>query len=291
MVAARSQRRRFAGFAVAASIAVAAFAVWTGRSLIAPTPAVTVANLAHVTGKVEIAGAWGRKHPAADHRPLLSGERLITGPNGRAALAMANGISVRVDHDTQIEFADIHRASMKSGGVYVDSPGAPTAHQRLRIETPVGVVEHFGTQYEARFESPSLRVRVREGRVALTPHQGILQSGAAGEQLTVGANGEIDRMKIDTHGEEWAWVTHLAPTMEIDGRQLSEFLQWAGRELGQPVVFDSPESKAEAAKVVLSGSVSGLEPRDALVAVLSTTRLRDTESGDHIVISLAPHTR
>jgi ferric-dicitrate binding protein FerR (iron transport regulator) len=204
---------------------------------------------------------------------------------------MASGISLRIDHDTQLEFADTHRASMKSGGVYVDSPGVPTADRRLRIETPVGSVEHFGTQYEARFESPSLRVRVREGRVALTPAQGILQSGAAGEQLTLGANGDIDRMRIDTHGDEWAWVTHLAPTLDIDGRKLSEFLHWAGRELGQPIGFDSPESEAEAAKVVLSGSVSGLEPGEALTAVLSTTRLRKTENGDRIVISLDRHAR
>jgi hypothetical protein len=75
--------------------------------------------------------------------------------------------------------------------------------------------------------------------------------------------------------------------LEIDGRPLKDFLNWAGRELGQPVVFASPESEAEAAKVMLSGSVAGLAPKDALAAVLSTTRLRDTDGGDRIVISLA----
>jgi ferric-dicitrate binding protein FerR (iron transport regulator) len=292
MVAARrSRRRRLVGLAVAASIAIAAFAVWIGRSVITPAPAVAVASIGHVAGDVEIAGAWGRTHAAEDNHPLLSGERLITGPNGRVALAMANGISVRLDHDTQIEFADAHRASMKSGGVYVDSPGVPTADRRLRIETPVGAVEHFGTQYEARFAPPSLRVRVREGRVALTPAQGILQSGMAGEQLTMGANGEVNRLKIDTHGGEWDWVSDLAPTLDIDGRPLSEFLQWAARELGQPVVFATPESEAEASKVVLSGSVSGLSPRDALITVLSTTRLRSSERGGRIVISLDTRAR
>ena len=102
----------------------------------------------------------------------------------------------------------------------------------------------------------------------------------------MGANGEVNRTPIDTHGGEWEWVSNLATTMDIDGRPLSEFLQWAGRELGQPVVFATRESEAEAAKVVLSGSVDGLAPKDALAAVLSTTRLRHTEADDRIVITL-----
>jgi hypothetical protein len=113
----------------------------------------------------------------------------------------------------------------------------------------------------------------------------------AGEQLTMGANGEVNRLKIDTHGGEWDWVSDLAPTLDIDGRPLSEFLQWAARELGQPVVFATPESEAEASKVVLSGSVSGLSPRDALITVLSTTRLRSSERGGRIVISLDTRAR
>ena len=287
MVAARrSQRRRVVGLSIAASVVVAAFAVWMARSVISPAPAVRVASIGHVAGHVEIAGSWGQKHAAAENEALLSGQKLITGADGRVALALANGVSVRIDHDTRIQFADTHRALMTTGGVYVDSPGVTTAERRLRIETPVGAVEHLGTQYEARFASPSLRVRVREGRVALTPAKGILQSGGAGEQLTVGANGEVNRMPIDTHGGEWEWVSNLATTMDIDGRPLNEFLQWAARELGQPVVFATPESEAEAAKVVLSGSVDGLPPKDALAAVLSTTRLRHTEADDRIVISL-----
>jgi len=287
----RRRRRQLTGWAMAAALVLVAFAIWLSRSLVPATPAVIVASIEHVVGKVEISGSWGRKHSAADREALLSGEKLITGPDGRIALAMANGISVRIDHDTQIEFKDPHSASMSAGGVYVDSPGVPTAEQRLRIETPVGTVEHFGTQYEARFAPPALRVRVREGRVALTPSSGIAQSGVAGEQLTLRAGGDINRATIETHGEHWNWASSLAQTMEIDGRRLTEFLQWAGRELGQPVVFASPESEAEAARVVLSGSVSGLAPREALSAVLSTTRLKHTNTGDQIVIALDPVAR
>jgi len=281
----QAKRRRWLLLATAASIAVTALAVWMGRFVTSPQ-AILVASIARVSGHVEIAGTWGRSRPAVENQPLLSGEKLVTSMDGRAALALPNGISMRLDHNTRIEFADAHRASMDSGGIYVDSPGVPTAERRLRIETPVGAVQHFGTQYEVRLASSAIQVRVREGRVALTPTQGILQSGIAGEQLTVGANGEVDRMNIDTHGAEWDWVANLAPTMNIDGKPLVEFLSWVGRELGEPVVFANAGSEAEAGKVVLRGSVSGLSPQDALAAVLSTTRLRDADGGDGIVISL-----
>jgi ferric-dicitrate binding protein FerR (iron transport regulator) len=288
VVAARSRRRRgLVAFAAAASLGAAVFAAWVGRSALAPAPSVAVASIARVSGHVEIAGAWGRTHAAVENQPLLSGEKLITGADGRVALAMANGISVRLDQSTRIEFEDPHRASMTTGGVYVDSPGAPTAERRLQIETPVGAVEHFGTQYEARFTSPSLRVRIREGRVAITPRQGLVQSGSAGEQLTMRTGGAVDRVSIDTHGSDWDWASSLAPTLEIDGRPLSEFLSWASRELGQPVVFATPASEAAAARVVLQGTVAGLSPKDALAAVLSTSGLRSVVQNERIVISLA----
>jgi ferric-dicitrate binding protein FerR (iron transport regulator) len=281
----RRQRRRMFALAAAASVALIAVAAWLGRSAMAPAP-ITVANIARVTGDVRIAGGWGRAHPAAAMQALHGGERLITGHDGRVALALATGVSVRVDHDTEIEFDGTHRASIKTGAVYVDSPGVPVPEQRLRIETPIGAVQHFGTQYEVRFAQSSLRVRVREGKVALTPDAGILQSGTAGEQLTVAADGKVDRSRINTHGAEWDWASDLAPTLDIDGRPLKEFLHWAARELGQTVEFATPESEAEAAKVVLSGSVDGLAPDDALDAVLSTTRLRHMERDGRIVVAV-----
>jgi hypothetical protein len=52
------------------------------------------------------------------------------------------------------------------------------------------------------------------------------------------------------------------------------------------VVFASPASEAEARRVILHGSVAGLTPKDALTAVLLTTRLHQSQRGRRIVISL-----
>jgi hypothetical protein len=61
-----------------------------------------------------------------------------------------------------------------------------------------------------------------------------------------------------------------------------------GRELGREIVFATPESESEAERAVLSGSVNGLAPGEALAAVLPTTSLRSSERDGKIEIALQP---
>jgi hypothetical protein len=49
-------------------------------------------------------------------------------------------------------------------------------------------------------------------------------------------------------------------------------------------VYASPEAARQARGVVLSGTVEGLTPDDAVVAVLSTTSLRPIVEAEHIRI-------
>jgi len=64
-----------------------------------------------------------------------------------------------------------------------------------------------------------------------------------------------------------------------------EFLTWAARETGREVLFATPESEAEASRVMLSGSIEGLTPEAALTAVLSTTSLRGEDHDGKLFIS------
>jgi hypothetical protein len=68
---------------------------------------------------------------------------------------------------------------------------------------------------------------------------------------------------------------------------LHAFLAWAAREAGLRVVFASAESAAEAQRAVLSGSIAGLDPDEALAAVMPTTSLRSTERDGQLVIEMA----
>jgi ferric-dicitrate binding protein FerR (iron transport regulator) len=282
-VARRNRRRVY--LALAASVAVAALALWLGRGYFTASHEI-VANVSRIIGTAQTrAGRFGSWHVVA--APLHAGETLMTGADGRVALQLRDGVSLRLDHDTRVAFVDPGRVDVVSGAVYVDAGTVPSASDHLRVGTPAGVLQHVGTQYEARIVSGGTRIRVREGRVNLLPENGSnTQSAGVGEQLLVSASGEIRRDAIAPSDDDWAWAANAAPPFDINGRPVREFLTWVGRELGREVVYATPETEAEANRAVLSGSVAGLTPSDALAAVLPTTQLRSVERDGKIEITL-----
>ena len=283
-VARRSRRRVW--LAVAASAVIAGVALWGSRPFFS-APGEVVANLARTVGTVESSdGTWGRWSEVALNSPLRAGENLMTGATGRAALQLPDGVSLRLDHDTRIAFVDAEHVQVKAGAVYVDAGAVPGASRSLRVSTPAGVVWHVGTQYEARIVTGATRIRVREGRIDLIPAQGAPQSARVGEELLVSTLGSVARSVISPSDPQWQWATNAAPSFDIDGRPVRDFLAWAGRELGREIVFATPESESEAERAVLSGSVNGLAPAEALAAVLPTTSLRSTERDGKIEIAL-----
>jgi ferric-dicitrate binding protein FerR (iron transport regulator) len=283
VVAQRRHQRRRVWLAAAASVAVVAIgAVFLRAQLAAP---VVVASVSHSVGDVRTRGGLLSEWQAAPaSRAVRDGDTVATGANGRAALALADGLSLRLDHDTRIAFEDAEHVEVLAGAVYVDS--GTSAATPLQLHTPAGAVRHVGTQYEVKLVGPGTRLRVREGRVELTPDGAQSVTVQAGEQATISDSGALSRERVSTSGSEWAWVLRAAPPFDIDGRPVREFLAWAGRELGREIVFETPESEAEANRAVLSGSTAGLTPSEAIAAVLPTTRLRSHEQGDRLVIGL-----
>ena len=223
---------------------------------------------------------------AGEQLPLAAGDELMTGANGRVALAFGEGLSVRLDHGSHIELAAEDCIIVRRGAVYVDSGRTAGIGTELELETPAGTVRHLGTQYEVRLFPPGVVVRVREGRVAVDRPQGATLHAEAGEQLTVSTDGTVERGTVPVYGDAWRWAMEAAPEFEIEGRRLTEFLEWAGRELGRPIVYATPEAELAAAEVVLSGSVTGLTPEEALAAVLATTRLRRVDRDGALVIEI-----
>jgi ferric-dicitrate binding protein FerR (iron transport regulator) len=275
-----------AWLALAASLAMAAVALWVTRPFFS-APGDVVANVSRTIGSVvSREGSWGRWRAVAQSSQLRAGESVMTGSQGRVALQLPDGVSLRLDHDTRISFVDAGHVQLRSGAVYVDAGTVPSAARALRLATPAGVVWHVGTQYEARILNGATRLRVREGRVDLIPAEGAEQSARVGEELLVSGAGIVARSAISPSDPDWQWAADAAPSFDVDGRAVSEFLTWASRELGREIVFATPESEAEADRAVLSGSVKGLSPEEALAAVLPTTSLRGTERDGKIEISL-----
>ena len=291
VAARRMRRRRITGIALAASILLAAVGAW----LIAPQvqqPDVMVASVVLARGDLRVADGWaGRWRPVADGENLHAGQQLMTGPEGRGALLLPGGLSLRLDHGTRLALRGAVRFDLERGSVYLDTGAAGSASGPFVVGTPIGEVQHLGTQYEVRLNESAVSIRIREGRVGLLRQGAPVTEGRAGERLQIESSGRVTRGETDTYGASWSWVTATAPGFDLDGRTLAEFLGWVARELGQPVAYDSPAVAEEARAVVLSGSVTGLTPDQALTAVMATTQLRATVGNGQIVVAAGRDTR
>lgn len=283
VVAERRGRRRTA-YALAAGVMAAAIGAWIAVPQIT-APAQAVGTIVQATGELRVRSGWlGRWQEGGNGRTVSEGEVLATGPTARGALALAGGISARLDQDTQLRVAAADRLVIDRGAVYVDAGIDSATVAPLEIVTPAGSVRHLGTQYEVRVLDGGLRLRVREGRVEWSSGAASA-TGSAGEELTIGGDGSVGRGPVAIYGEAWDWAVQAAPAIDIEGLPLTGFLGWAARELGYRIEFSTPEIEREAAGVILHGSVAGLAPSRALEAVFATTRMRAVVTDGRILVS------
>lgn len=286
-VAARRRRRQYTGWAMAAGVAVAAVAVWLARPMY-QGEAEPVASLTRIVGDVQVKSDDGHWSAVAGGSRIRSGDVVRTTASGRAALALSNGVQLRLDTGTRVAFNDASGAALTRGAVYVDSGAhASGAVAQFVLSTPDGDVRHLGTQYLARVDGSSLKLAVREGRVELSGSRGPVTAGA-GELLSV-SDGTVMRTMLAANASEWGWVSDVTPPFSIEGRSVDEFLGWAARETGRRVVYATPEVERQARTVTLSGTVQGLPPDQAVAAVLATTSLEPAVGPDQITVQQASH--
>jgi ferric-dicitrate binding protein FerR (iron transport regulator) len=172
-----------------------------------------------------------------------------------------------------VSATEIH---LDEGAVYVDSDDDHPA-AAVAVHTRLGLVRERGTQFEVRLARQVLRVRVREGRVALD-QGGAREEGSRGQELRL-EDGRLVRGVVATHGPEWAWVQQIAPPFEIEGASLGRFVRWVSREAGRPVRLAGDD-----ASIRLHGSIAGLDPEEALRAVLPTCGRTHWYSNGEIVV-------
>ncbi len=265
----RKRRRAWTTFGMAASAAlVMLFAALIVRT-VAYQPAEAVATVTRFEGAVRyIDSGIALKEGST----IAVGARMATGDDGRFALALGSALSVRVDRNSLIAFTARDRIELIDGALYVDAaPGA--AHTALNIDTQAGSVAHLGTQFQVRDLGPAIAVSVREGSVQIT-HPSGAHTALAGERIELTARGRVQRSRIAAHDASWAWTAAAAPVFDIEGRALSEFLEWTARQTGRRLVYRSAQAQRAAREIRLRGSVAHLDPETALTAVLATTPLQ-----------------
>lgn len=285
VVGARRRRTQWIQYSAAAGfigIALTAAIVWRVSS-VDPLSA----TIARADGAVQIVTSDGQVHASTNGQRIATGDTLRTGNAARVAIDFGNGLTARLDRNSELSLGSDHRVALVVGAIYVDALPGPATATNLIVDTAFGAVRHIGTQYQIRLVNDGLEVGVREGRIEVTNQLG-RNEGTAGEQLKISAQGDVARRTLSPLDASWQWAAAIAPALDIDNLLLSDFLTWAARQSGKKLTYDSPLTQQAASKVKLRGSVEGLDVNTALTAVLSTTRFQRTQTNDESIhISMA----
>lgn len=267
-------------------VALGAFAIWNRPSTPGPVAPVEVATLHTVKGPIALTRDGADRELREAGLRLQTGDR-ITSNDSRAALIFADGVALRLDRETAVTLAS-GRVTLLRGAAYVDAGPEPHG-SGLAIETPLGVVRHIGTQFEVRLLGDTVRVRVREGAVVVE-RESARWTSRAGEALLIAPNRSAEHQTTTTSGPDWNWISELAEPFQLEGSTLESFLEWTAREQGWRWEFESPALQRRVKGIVLRGSIEGLTPEEALLAVLPTCGLVARRSGDRLIVGAARST-
>jgi len=280
----RAQRRW--AYALAATVAMLAVGVGLIVQLVPQTTGPVVATTGIVQGEVLVQRPgddnWELLRSMTD--PIVAGTRLRTTVNGRLALTLPSDASLRLDADTIVTVATAQHLELATGTIFIDA-GTESVAEQFTVTTRFGTVRDIGTQFEVATLDDSLRVRVREGEVEITAQTtvGPVRS-FAGEEISLAANGRVERTPFSPFDPGWGWIETLAGTPDVEGQSLLLFLSWVARETGRELQFDAPVTETRARTVILHGSAARLSPLEALEVMLSTTDFDYTLRNDGVIL-------
>lgn len=280
------RRRRMTSFALAASVLLAAIAMF---SLIRdPVGDITTLQMAAVEKQFGEVLINSRSSLAGQLASISGGDVVETGAGSGLALGWHDGGSLRIDENTAVVFEAENRIYLREGRVYFDSvPGPLSASAsgddaaNLAIRTDHGLVRHLGTQYMTEVGDDELVISVREGIVSIDGN--VAARASAGQQFAISASGEL--AIHDTNGvDDWEWVEKSTPAVDLDGRLVAEALEWVSRESGRTISYTSEHAERLANETQLRGNMQ-LPPSRALEIFMLTVDLNARIEGEVIVVS------
>jgi ferric-dicitrate binding protein FerR (iron transport regulator) len=218
---------------------------------------------------------------------LMPGTAVNTN-GGRATIALANGVELRLDSDTAITVDTGRRVSLVRGAIYLDSSNRRGPPEPVEIVARGTVIRDIGTRYEVRLSDEELRVRVRDGRVEVQSAFGMREADRGG-QLRVTPSAILTG-RAATSGADWDWIVRAVPPPQLEGRPLTEFLAWAEREGGRAIRFADPALERANATTIVYGAIESLTVDEAIDIVLPSCGLAHRTDGDVITIVAADET-
>jgi hypothetical protein len=274
-----SSRRRVWAAVAAGVCSLVLILAWVTRS--PPTP-VLFGSISRIEKGETILGSKGVQHRSARVGDTIhSGDELTA--HGIGLVSLPAGSNLRVGAETVINVLGRSDIELVRGMIYVDHPPAAAMTSLLRVHTRAGTIEHVGTAFEVLSSEQIVRVRVREGEVRLR-NAGRDTIAAAGTEIVATSDGVVSHGSIPLNGEQWRWISSMAPVYEIEGRPLLDFLEFESRELGYQLVFTDPRARQVAERTILHGTVRGREPLDAVSSVLATTSLTYSIHGNTLQV-------
>ena len=268
-----SRRRRKRLSALVAGSLAAAIAIVAVLSTQTPTPSgdpgvILQKAIGTVSVRTGSSNAW--RLVAGDGSDISIGSQIRTNGNSFAGLVLEDGLSLRINQNTNVAISSVRQITLASGSVYVDTGKADGASHQIEVLTPIGTARDLGTQFEVRYRDDQLRIRVREGQVFVRQDETDFES-AAGEQLELDADGGVVVSRIRPDDPAWNWTQLVAPYPQINEQPLTVLLNWVARETGKRVKFEAPGIRLKVSNTILHGSVRNLPPLEALDVMLATT--------------------
>ena len=264
------------GYALAATVVVGMFAAFNLLRTSGPA-AVQVASIDKSVGPVYVLGEQAELRETGGLSAIMSGQTVVTGADAGLAVAWGDGGSLRLDEKTRVEFVDQESIFLHGGRVYFDSRDAALASGAVPGDVPVfllhtelGRVQHVGTQYMVHIDGNDLVISVREGEVLIDGDY-FDHSAVSGEQVTLSGRQRPSVLSIAANSGDWEWIEETTPVVDVDGRNLHEFLSWVSRELGLQLTFVG-DAESVARGAVLRGTID-TRPADALRMRLASAAL------------------
>lgn len=270
-------RRKVLRFAVAASVLVAVFSVFS-LFRVAEVGVTQVASIQKSSGSIYVLGEQSELLRAEKLTAIHEGQVIVTGDDAGIALTWSSGGSLRLDKNTEVDFRDHETVFLRSGQIYFDSQASELIANvgavgpvSFQVETEHGVVSHVGTQFMTEVNAGKLKVSVREGQVDVAG-QYYAQSASRGEQLVFSGRQRPLVLSFPEYGAAWDWIAAVSPSVSVNGKSVHEFLNWAGRELGMSIRYIDDDVERVARKTLLVGRID-TEPREALRLRMMTVAL------------------
>ena len=244
-----------AGLVLAVGIAVV---LWTQVFVTPVIPLATVERFQGEVGIGNIAVTTGMNV----HADTL----IVTGDQGRVALRLAGGQSLRIDTGSKVSLRSPVHVALDSGAVYIDTAHASRT-ESMQVSTPLGSARDIGTQFIVRLVTGSLVVGVRQGQVEVTRAENQTHIIDKGYTVELAESGSMRKRPLRSEDPDWAWIETLATGFDIEKVSLEQYLQWYAGERGLQLQWTDKVSQSNARAATLSGSLEGTSLDEGLEIV------------------------